>query len=556
MSEAAEHDWAREAQGKVKKLLDEMGVKRVVLVDDGAYDSSKALVKLAQPHKLGEAQWDREGDYEAFFAGAWAACTPAQRRAAQDAAVKKAPELATADIDVMRVLFSDTQWITASPLHWEDDLAACLGEAGPAGSLVFFDRSLGDEGGPDGGADLLGDYLRSDDSARAVLLTSTIEAENELEIPGAVVTAAGLSAAEILIASKEHLTREDSMAFVDFVRMSLTLENLETIRDQVEKALQVAHAEAVDQLVSLHPRLIEDIVIRASRREGIWEVDTYLRIFEIYQRQALHRAATVQHDKRLLKAIADARRSAAIVHVDHEPSKQVVTELMAAENYSSGELINRAGLPLENGDVFKSGGKYYVLAIQPCDIAFRDDARGIRADTRFARLLPVSLMQEPGKLPSKRQQKLALGFAQLIGDEAATAANSYFVSLSQARYLSLEILDLCTFDAGGWARMDIRNPLPLMPLLTPGQTKRYGELHKKVADSSKSKLGSDRRPIMHLNVEGDLPPYPHWHSKAQILRFDFQRVGRIAPEYSAQLLTSFSRDASRAAYAPSLEQLI
>jgi hypothetical protein len=556
MSEAAEHDWAREAQGKVKKLLDEMGVKRVVLVDDGAYQVSKSLVELAQPYKLGEATWDRKGDYEPFFAGAWGACTPAQRRVAQDAAVKKAPELASADIDVMRVLFSGAQWLTASPQQWVEDPAACLSDAGPAGSLVFFDRNLGSEGGPDGGAALLGDYRRSDDSARAVLLTSTIEAEDELEIPGAVVSAAGLSSAEILIASKEHLTREHSMAFVDFVRMSLTLENLETIRDQVKEALQVAHTEAVSKLVSLHPRLIEDIVIRASRREGIWEVDTYLRIFEIYQRQALHEAATVQHDKRLLKAIADARRSAAIVHIDHEPSKQVVTELMAAENYASGELINKAGLPLENGDVFKSAGKYYVLAIQPCDIAFRDDARGIRADTKFARLLPVTPMQEPSKEPSKRQQKLPLGFAQLIGDGEATAANPYFVSLSQARHLSLEILDLCTFDAGGRARMDIRNPLPLVPLLTPGQTKRYGELHKKVAASSESKLDSEGPPIMHLNVEGDLPPSPHWHSQAQILRFDFQRVGRLAAEYSAQMLTSFSRDASRAAYAPSLEQLI
>ena len=61
---------------------------------------------------------------------------------------------------------------------------------------------------------------------------------------------------------------------------------------------------------------------------------------------------------------------------------------------------------------------------------------------------------------------------------------------------------------------------------------------------------------MGLNVEGALPPYPYWYSQAQILRFDFQRVGRLAPEYSAQLLTSFSRDASRAAYASSLEQLI
>ncbi len=417
MTEGAERKWARDAQGKVNKLLGEMDVKRVVLVDDGAYQVSGALVKASKPHKLGEAQWDRKGKYDDFFATTWEACTPAQRRMAQDAALKKAPEFATAEIDVMRVLFADVQWLTVSPLLWDEDPAFCLAEAGAAKSLVFFDRNLGNEGGPNGGAELLGNYLRSDNDARAVLLTSTIEAENELEIPGDVENAASLSAAQILIASKEHLTQERSMEFVDFVRMSLTLENLQTIRDQVERALQVAHAEAVEKLVNLHPRLIEDIVIRASRREGIWEVDTYLRIFEIYQRQALHQAATVQHDRRLLEAIADARRSAAIIHLDHEPSKQVVTELMAAENYASGALINKAGLPLENGDVFKVGTAFFVLAIQSCDIAFRDDGRGIRADTNYARLLPLAAIGDPEETPGKRQQQLPLGFAQLINDQ-------------------------------------------------------------------------------------------------------------------------------------------
>lgn len=553
MNEGPDRQWARNAQGKVQKLLAAMDVDRVVLVDDSVDVLNETQVRLAKLHKVGTRHWDRKSDYDVFFSEAWQASTPAERRLTQDAAVKKAPEMASAEIDVMRALFADVQWLAISPASWSEDPSVCLGEAGPGKSLVFFDRNLGNEGGPDGGAALLGEYLRSNESAAAVLLTSTIDAEHELEIPEDVTKAAGLSASEILIASKEHLTRDRSMEFVDFVRMSLTLESLQTIRGRVKDALELAHAEAIEKLVELHPRLIEDIVIRASRREGIWEVDTYLRIFEIFQRRALHEAATVQRDPKLMQAIADARRSAAIVHMDHDPSKQVVTELMAAENFASGELVNKAGLPLENGDLFEIDGKLFVLAVQACDLMFRDAGGGSRKQMVVARLL--SLRWAVDGNPLQRGMELPPGLALVMNSsrEKDEPDGAYVVDFALTRHLSLEVLDLCSFDPEGRARLDSRATEPPIPALVPGQHARFQSLFGKVAKSSRSKIRAPRSGRIYIDTQGDIPLKPRWSANNRVLRFDVRRIARLDTLHSAELLGTFAYDASRPVDLPPLD---
>jgi hypothetical protein len=529
-----------------------MDVDRVVLVDDSVSVVSEPQVKLAKLHKVGATQWDRQGDYDDFFSASWQAASPLERRAAQDAAVKKSPELASSDIDVMRALFADAQWLAISPASWSEDPSACFGEAGPERSLVFFDRNLGSEGGPDGGAALLGAYLRSDRSGAAVLLTSTIDAGNELEIPDDVTKAADLPASEILIASKEHLTRDRCMEFVDFVRMGLTLESLRTIRGRVRDALEIAHTEAIKDLVDLNPRLIEDIVIRASRREGIWEVDTYLRIFEIFQRRALHEAATVQRDPKLIRAIADARRSAAIVHIDHDPSKQVVTELMAAENYTSGELVNKAGLPIENGDLFEIDGDFYILAVQACDLMFRDQG-GSRKQMVLARLLSVRWADDGQARERGMQLPPGLAMAMNSNLERDEPDGAYVVDFALTRHLSLEVLDLCSFDPSGRSRLDIRSEQPLIPPLVPGQHSRFKLLFDKAAKSSRSKIRTPRRGRLYLDTQGDIPLKPKWSAKNLVLQFDVRRIARLDTLHSTELLGTFAQDAARPVDLPPLD---
>jgi hypothetical protein len=450
----------------------------------------------------------------------------------------------------MRAIFGDVKWNAIDPDVWRAE--PVVDEDEVAQTLVFFDLDLGSKGGPYGGAELLRRYLDGSPDSQGVLLTSTVRAEEELDIPEPVAEAVGRQPGEVMLASKDHLTPERSAEFPDLVRRSLTFESLRTMRTQVVNSLQHGYDEALQRFEQLPLRAIEDIVVRASRREGVWEVDTYLRIFGILHREALYERVRGSGDAKLREAIAVARRVAQIVpHANYEPSKELVTELMASENYAAGSLINQAGLPIENGDVFDVDGDKYVLVMQACDLMFRDDGSGTRDDIVLARMLPIR-WDSKGE-PRQRGMRLPAGLSAAADPATARseATGAYLVDFPAVRHLSLELLDLCSFDPQGRARIDTRQKSAPIPSLVPGQHERFADLAAKALKSARSQRAGGTS--IYLNTEGDLHSSRRWTSGTSILSFTLRRIARLGDLHSTELLNAFAQDASRPADLPPLD---
>jgi hypothetical protein len=545
----AKPEWATQAQAALTSLLHDLGVTNVVFVDDQAYESQKAVVKQAEIPKLGVETWDRNSDYSAFVDEVWGGLDSLRRREAHDRAIRKKPKLATADLDVLRVLFPSTKFEAVDPERWRDEGDEIVAKAGIDETLVFFDLDLGPQGGPLGGAELLARYLDAHDQGRAVLLTREIPAEDELDVPSHLSQQLDRPDWEILIASKEHLRQDSAVEFVDYLRLSLTAPSLKAIRFGVRTALEGAHAAAIEQFNKMPLRAVQDIVVRTSRAEGIWEIDTYLRVFQILLRRALHGKVGESDGAELREAISNARKAAELPVGDPEGSSKTIAELMAAEHYSAGDVVNEAGLPLENGDIFDIEDQLFILVMQPCDLAYRDDDSGARNETQMARLLLLEQSDQWLRSPATLPKGLR---AATQGLEHGLEAPGYIAKLKPVRHLSLELLDLCCFDTDGKAQLDLDRTPP--PALVPGQSKRYQELRKLVDSSSRSRQRSKQSGRLFLDTNGDLCVKHRWNSKSRKIRFGVRRVARLSAPYSAQLLTAFAHDVSRAAYDPPLNR--
>jgi hypothetical protein len=545
----AKPEWATQAQTALTSLLNDLGVTSVIFVDDQAYESQKAVVQQVEIHKLGTATWDRKGVYSVFVDEVWDGLDLRQRREAHERAIRKDPSLAIRDLDVLPVLFPSTKFQAIDPEQWREEGDEMVSKAGVDETLVFFDLDLGSQGGPGGGADLLARYLDTHDQGRAVLLTREIPPEDELDVPPDLSQRLNRPDWEILIASKEHLRQETVVEFVDYLRLSLTAPSLKAIRSGVRTALEGAHAAAIEEFKKMPLRAVQDIVVRTSRTEGIWEIDTYLRVFQILLRRALHGKVSENDGAELREAISDARKAAELPVGDPEGSSKTIAELMAAEHYSAGDVVNEAGLPLENGDIFDIEDQLFILVMQPCDLAYRDDDSGARNETQMARLLLLEQSDQWRRSPATLPKGLR---AAIQGLEHGLEDPGFIAKLKPVRHLSLELLDLCCFDPEGKARLDLDRSPP--PALVPGQLKRYQELRKLVESSSRSRQRSKHAGRVFLDTNGDLSVKPRWNLKSRKIRFDVRRVARLSAPYSAQLLTAFAHDVSRAAYDPPLNR--
>ena len=118
------------------------------------------------------------------------------------------------------------------------------------------------------------------------------------------------------------------------------------------------------------------IVFGSSRREGVWEPDTLLRVFGILMRREAR--SQLYQDADISTAVAEARRISAIPEdvaaaLDEESASPEVLRIQRFESYESDDELNQFHVPIELGDIFErdSNGQRYILLVQPCDLMVR-----------------------------------------------------------------------------------------------------------------------------------------------------------------------------------------
>jgi hypothetical protein len=372
---------------------------------------------------------------------------------------------------------------------------------------------------------------------------------------------------------------------------------------EASQAISDAHEAALKKAGEIPPEDMEQMVVRGSRVEGIWEPDTLVRIFEIMQRNKVREV--LRGEERVVKLTERLR-----VLADIDPLAQTTAEeaaetedqfsressvgdgtvtpgeaggttgaadestpsettepapadvtpkakprapalvaigLQHDEIYESAEHLNTLHLPLELGDLFAKEGsaKRYVLIAQPCDVSVRKGGR------RAPELSHFLLAEVVGTGARNLFESFELPYFE------RTEASA-FVRLSRPAFTRALVLDACVLNSDGKARIavDAESPAALLP--------HWRDRHvanKKAAQEIFEHLSVPQNPAPKFRkaVSGHVMPDPfapaYADAAAGVIEWNCKRVGRVCDPYARALLSRFSQYLARDAYLLDLARL-
>jgi len=560
------------AQEVLKRILDACSITRIVCVDDQygmAGDDSRELIRqigIARqtgrtvPKSIAEmfdiTDNDTEIEIERQIGARWTDLDgPQHKRVLSDIAeaVKgvEGTQSLTA-LDILARLLESFEFMPLSEDGWRDRREELTQPDLLATTLFLFDRSLGGVGKTDMGIDLAKELAANHETARCGLLTATIRPDEELALweklpyPDRMV-----------VISKSRLA-DDPINVVPAVRRMLLNPWRLVLLSGLEQMVKEADEEALQQLRKLDIHSLEHLVFTTSSHEGIWEPDTLLRLHANRSRRYARKKA--RENGEIIKAVNAIRALAITPQVVYGSERQAARTVMRDEWYEEGDHLNTLHLPLDLGDIFradKSNGdpQYFILMSQACDLMVRTN--GVRPnDLVEADVLRLGIEQSDVSRPDR---------TRLDYWDDPPEGKDWFVCMRPVLRFSLDVLDLCTFDAQGRAVFSGQRQLD-KDRIPPSWIARLDRLDKRFAKflegyrlvmaqtehldgEDKARLASIARsqlPLLCSNepklcratIEGP----------GESVTYGISRVGRLSLPMAADLLAQFSAYNARGAF--------
>lgn len=542
-----------------------MGVKRVVSVDDDYEGDLGALLTLVTV--IADAGARSFGDrldldlpsevWEVTLAELWENSPPSERRALLASARKQAGEAGQEeqpDVSFLRPLLPPNdvvEFVAYTPEEWQTNRARVIDESANLPTLVLLDRQMGDA--DDAGIRLAETIFDDDQDGKVFvgLLTRTV-AKGEEHSQWQELSAANqrIKAERFIVMSKDNLG-PDPEAFAQPIKLVLMALPAEKLRNEMRSVIGSGIEHAAALMTALSPQEFEKMIFGVSMKEGVWEPESLLRVFQILMRQEVRK---VMYESANMRSNANLIRELCAVTPPGPPETPDAIAVARAERYDGGEHLNPIHLPVEMGDVFEtSSGGHWVLVEQPCDFMVRSD--GTRAPELFdAHLLPIKASP-----PNTQEAGYKLAFYYEDGRSA-------WVHLNRACTVPVEALDLVSANSDGrslyakemtvpegmwpaWAlrfkrvseRLDsIAAVLSDLEGLAPGKGQMRAALRTRVVEALYAgHKKSGRKVGVAVDQTGEL-------------KYDITRVRRILPPYSRALLLEYSRYRARDAFDPDL----
>lgn len=456
--------------------------------------------------------------------------------------------------------------IEISPEDW-DRAEEVLTDASPqARVLCLLDRNFDyvqGPGVPRDGVELLrdnvGEYDR--DSVIFGLFSHTFEQDDELLRWRELVSQhEELDQDNFLPLSK---SRQDDLVLLakGLEMMSLNLPCAAMKRMALD-ALAGAHDAAAANVRSLEVYDFDEMVLRSSLREGVWEGDTLLRLYQVFHRDAARQAlletdgaATQFNDAIELGRTISAHKVGTDVH----PPNQRWT-IRHQELFQDAEVLNPQHAPLRTGDVFTTeGGRQYVLVAQPCDIMVRAGSPGSgERSSSVVSLVPIkpSPKEEWDEMPIGKKQ-VCMAMPYLSGDSSDVGV----VLFKFAEFVHPDVLDLAVLHPEGYCRIDLNDVLAPAAQMNAAWKKRherlvklFGKHRRKLDELWKSlqdvpeKGGARQKAwqaVMPSFSIGQRSPFPKTPYGGGVFDFRLQRTAHYREPNASRLLAAYSRFMSR-----------
>jgi len=305
---------------------------------------------------------------------------------------------------------------------------------------------------------------------------------------------------------------------------------------------------AMEELNKLSPYEFEQVVFQSSYREGVWEPDTLINIFTLFQSSKYRQLA--HGDNQLSTFAAEVRKivvSTPELPIDSPTIR--VARIKKFELYDEATYINQIFKPLEVGDIFQKAGttKKKVVIGQPCDLMIRSD--GKRYGTKLVALAELTENAISG------EGGFELPF--FLDDN-----RSAWIRFARYELIPLNILDLACFRSDGLTTLGMNDnpPTSLTPSLVAAFSRRLQCIKsclnkfQKFGVRDGKNIGAEEERLLIRGItelSGDFVK-PKFDLEAKSIDFGLKRIGHIKTPYCDSLLRKFSSFNSRDAFAHDL----
>jgi hypothetical protein len=240
------------------------------------------------------------------------------------------------------------------------------------------------------------------------------------------------------------------------------------LKTGIFSALEKAMTEAKAKVEGLHIYDFERIVFRSSYNEGVWEVDTLLRLFSAFFRESAR--ANASTDPVIRKAADDVRRVVSFPYRPDDAPEAKVQGVARLEMYETADYLCIHRIPIEVGDIFQKteGKQQYMLLEQPCDLMVRGGDKN-----KGKRLVELVTLAEIFYVKTENRPPNAATKLEYYSEEAGKEA---YVRLEKCHTVPVSILDLCVCSDTGAAQMQLGARCP--DGMIPAWQERYRILQK------------------------------------------------------------------------------
>lgn len=340
------------------------------------------------------------------------------------------------------------------------------------------------------------------------------------------------------------------------IRNTLLINEVESLKQKSKKVISAAFKNALKEIDDLSPESFNHIIQKSSHHEGAWEMATLLRINNIIiNSKALDSLlkptsrAAINVDLTKIRKIESVKTGGS---TPTDPAQ--VKALRTKEIFIDGAVLNKLHFPISNGDIFKIKDKHYILLAQPCNLAMRKNGKRVRDyDNGF--LIELTSMEEQNYQSLGKDAGLTMELIELseLFQGALAIAN-----LSKFSPVSLIPLDLTVFNEDGSAQINMNQTEHPSTTVQESWKLRYKAIHQKLLPYKNSiivfkKLKSTNKGALKNSVyqDGIFKNYDIDNQQALIhhkLKFNIKRLTHYKAPYSADLLQKFMQYLSRNAF--------
>lgn len=448
-------------------------------------------------------------------------------------------------------------FLTLSLEEWRLQKDELLGDERAATTVYLFDRDFSREfeAAENEGFKLIRE-IQSLDVGYCGLISHTIPLGGEYEAWAQLADEHSLDRDRFIVLAKKCLTGEtpDHYSFLRMLRLAALSRRFTDVKSSVWSAFNASVAEAKAAVERLWVYDFDQIVFASSRREGVWEPETLVRVFGILMRREAQ--SKIYQDASISNAVAKAREISALpkklaLALGEEPPSLEARRIQRFGMYESEEALNRCYLPIDLGDIFfaESIRQYFILLTQPCDLMVRAKGRRKYENSTQGR---TATLVELGMSAPDGGAKASCELMHFFDQDTGTPAFANFARVHQAK---LAVLDLCAFRKDGVVKIAVEDDSPAL-VIAPWQ-KRYKRLQsffskaiECYAELSNSSNELKSLALPKLSATVDLPAAV----KSKILEYDLRRVMRLRQPWSGAMLTALTQYQARAAFEHEFER--